>query len=364
MKTTTNNHKIRVLQITGTMNMGGQETFIMNLFRNIDRDKFEFDFAIHDKETNYYEKEIRELGGNIIRLTPISKSPFRHYLELSKVLKSNHYHVVHRHGNSGIILVDIITSYFGKIPVRIAHSHSTFCKNKPLTLIAKPLFGIFATNRLACGEKAGKALFNKKSFKIVNNGINIKKFYFSKNKGQNLRKKYGIKNDCTVLMTIGRLEKEKNQSFLIDVFENYHEINPNSKLIIIGDGTMRKELENKVKNAHLNNEILILHNRDNISDFYNLADAFLLTSLFEGMPTVSIEAQVNGLKCFFSDVVTKEADHSGNTKFISLKDTPKKWATIIANSDLSRKSCDYDKIKKYDIENVAQEIGNIYLKEL
>lgn len=366
MRTTTNNHKIRVLQITGTMNMGGQETFIMNLFRNIDRDKFEFDFAIHDKETNYYEDEIKKLGGNIIRLSPMSKNPLkhsgilRHCADLKKALKTGNYSVVHRHGNSGIIILDLIVCHRYGVPIRIAHSHSASCKNKYITPLVRPLFRIFANKKLACGEKAGLALFGKQHFEIIQNGIDLDKFKFSTKIQHQLRDEYHINEDATVLMTIGRLEPEKNQTFLIDIFKEYHTLNPNSKLIIIGDGSLRKVLEDKVKQNHLTNKVLILHNQKNIADFYNVADIFILTSLFEGMPTVSIEAQANGLQCLFSDTITKEANHSGYVKFLPLTSNARIWAETITKLDLSRKSYDYAIMKKYDIKNVSNQISKIY----
>ena len=367
MKTTTNNHKIRVLQITGTMNMGGQETFIMNLFRNIDRDKFEFDFAIHDdKETNYYEDEIKKLGGNIIRLSPMSKNPLKHSgilkhcADLKKALKAGNYSVIHRHGNSGIIILDLIVCHWYGVPIRIAHSHSASCKNKYITLLVRPLFRIFANKKLACGKKAGLALFGRQPFEIVQNGIDLNKFKFSAKIRHQLRDKYRIDRNTTILMTIGRLEPEKNQTFLIDIFKEYHALNPDSRLVIIGDGSLRKTLEDKVKQNHLTNEVLILHNQKNIADFYNVADIFMLTSLFEGMPTVSVEAQANGLQCLFSDTITREANHSGHVEFLPLASGAKAWAEAIAGLNLSRKDYDYAIMKKYDIKNVSNQISKIY----
>lgn len=361
------NKKIRVLQISGAMNMGGQETLIMNLFRNIDRDKFEFDFAVHDEKENYYEKEIKELGGTMIRLSPMSKGPSKNFLgikhcrDLASVLKTNHYDVVHRHGNSGVIVLDLIVCRLCGVPMRIAHSHNTFCENKYISLMVRPLFRNFATKRLACGEESGKALFGKQPFEVINNGIDLKKFHFSDSKRKSLRKKYKINDSDTVLLNVGRLEKQKNHSFLIDVFKAYHKVNPHSKLVIIGEGSLQKMLEDQISQYELTNNVLILPNQHNISDFYNIADVFIMTSLFEGMPTVSVEAQANGLQCVFSDVITKEADHSGYTKFISLDAGANAWAKLIAGLDLSRKSSDCGKIKEYDIKNVAQKISDIYL---
>ena len=175
-----------------------------------------------------------------------------------------------------------------------------------------------------------------------------------------MRKKYKIKKSDTVLLNIGRMDKQKNQSFLIDVFTEYHNINKSSKLIIIGDGIEKQNLEDKIMRNNLGTNVLLLPPQNDTSSFYSLADVFVMTSLFEGMPVVSIEAQANGLKCIFSNAITRESNHSGDADFLPLDAGPQKWANKIADLGLSHTPSEYGRIKKYDIKSIAHEINEIY----
>ena len=129
---------IRVLHIVGTMNMGGQETFIMNVYRNIDKTKVQFDFVVHSDEEGYYDNEIKELGGRIYRICQIKKNPIKHMIELYKIIKHNKYKIIHRHTNSSIVVLDLIVAKISKVENIIVHSHSNSAeKNRVLHKILK-----------------------------------------------------------------------------------------------------------------------------------------------------------------------------------------------------------------------------------
>ena len=163
-----NNDIVKVIHIVGKMDMGGQETFIMNLYRNIDRNKIQFDFIVHSKEKGYYDDEIEKLGGKIYRITPLSKNIFKHILELYKVLKVNNKYILHRHTCSSIIAIDLLVAKLAKIKKRIVHSHATKSSthevaNKMFMFLMNKL----ATDKLACSNEAGKFLYGEKNLNKI-----------------------------------------------------------------------------------------------------------------------------------------------------------------------------------------------------
>ena len=337
---------IRVLQITGGMNMGGIENFIMNVYRNIDKDKVQFDFLIHQDEKQIFEDEIVKLGGKIYRISSIRQIGYLKYKKiLRKFFEENQYKIVHSHYNelSGLILE--IAKKVG-IKVRIAHSHTSYPKysNIFLNIISKYLVNKLKDDKIikfSCSKRAGEWLFGKNSiFKIINNGINPEEYIFNLNKRDEERKKLGISKDDIILGHVGRFSNEKNHLFLIDVFNELYKKNKNYKLILIGDGPTKEEVMKKVKTFKLEKRVSFLGVRKDVKNLLQSLDLFILPSIFEGLPVTLVEAQGAGLKCFISDCVTREIDlECGLTEFISLEKSPKEWAeTVDSKREYERKN--------------------------
>ena len=251
----------------------------------------------------------------------------------------------------------------------IAHSHTTnfkFTNNSVISkLLSSHISKYIAKNsdlRLSCGKEAGKALFGKKDFEIINNGIFLDDYYYSEETRKRLRAELGIPTDYVVWLNIGRIDVNKNQVFLAEVFNRYRAINKKTKLLIIGNGCAESELKDYIAKNNLSNSVIILNSRAKAYEYYNVADIFVMPSLFEGMPVTSVEAQANGLKCVFSSNISKEADHLGTAKFYPLEEGAKRWATNISALELKRKKVAYDKMDKYDIKKIAFIISNKYVK--
>ena len=179
----------RILHIVGTMNMGGQETFIMNLYRKIDRSKIQFDFVVHSKEVQFYEKEIKELGGKIYKIDSMSKNIFLHMKNLYRIIKENNYHIIHRHTNSSIIWFDLLVAKIAKVRRIIVHSHSSSSKYRIINKIFQGMMNMLTDVRLACSQEAGEWLYGKKKFEIIPNGIDFEKYKFDLEKRKLLRNK-------------------------------------------------------------------------------------------------------------------------------------------------------------------------------
>lgn len=360
--------KIKVLHFFGRMDIGGAETFTMNLYRNIDKSRFQFDFVVSQK--GFYDNEIKKLGGNIYIL-PVPNKRFLSYKKsLKRLLLKEYYDVVHSHVHyySGINLK--IANTCG-VPVRISHSHST-SDGKRHSIFRKiyrcymiNLIKANGTMFLGCGKEAnfkfyGNNFLNKA--KVIHNGIDIVKFKEVKISKTDIKNKLGIDNDGFVIGHVGRFCEMKNHTFIIDIFKNLLEVNNNSHLILVGDGPLKAKIEDKVNKLNINKNVLFLGERTDIPELLKGMDVFLFPSIFEGLPLSLIEAQASGLRCIISDAIDKKSCLSDKTVIVNLDSSIDEWCRVIIDENIKGKAYDY--IDNYDIQKVVQIIEQIYMGEL
>ena len=269
---------------------GGVESVVMNYYRNIDRDKIQFHFLCDEDSTDIPYDEIEKLGGKVIVIPPYQKL-FKYQKELYKIFKENNYKIVHSHINA-LSVFPLRIAKKAKIPVRIAHSHSTSNKKEwkknILKMILRPFSKLYANNYFACTEYAGKWLFGKKvverkELNVINNAIDLKKFEFNENTREDLRKELGIKEDVLVIGHVGRFMKQKNHEFLIDVFEKAIKQDDNIYLILVGQGPLEDKIKEMAKEKGIENKILFLGQRNDVNKLYQAMDIFVLPSLYEGL---------------------------------------------------------------------------------
>ncbi len=250
----TMNNPVRIAQIMGKMVNGGVDAVIMNYYRNIDRSKVQFDFVVDSDSKFIPQDEIESLGGRIYIVPPYQKIG-KYISALVKLFKQNKYQIVHSNINT-LSVFPLFAAKKAGVPVRIAHNHSTAAKGETkkniLKYILRPFSKVFATHYVACSEYAGEWLFGKKAMEsgkvtIFNNAIDLNKFKFDEKVRSEVRKELGIE-DKFVIGHVGRLCFQKNQEFLIDIFEEVHRRDPNSVLLLIGDGEDREKIERKIKN--------------------------------------------------------------------------------------------------------------------
>jgi glycosyltransferase involved in cell wall biosynthesis len=363
--------KINILHTVGGMNRGGAETFLMNVLRRINKQKFTFVFLCYGEGTFDYEDEIISLGGKIVRTPGISGvGPLKYIQNIEQIIKDEQIDVVHTHTYYNSMFSLIAAKNTG-IKVRITHSHNTKSEESPNLLkalyfkISKLIINRYSTNYLACGQDAGEALFyNKNKFTIIDNGIILDDFYYLSSTRQDLRKEFGISKTSKVVLHVGRFDTQKNHTFLVDVFSEYLKLVPDSKLILVGDGTLRTEIEKKVIQLKIEKNVLFLGKRGDVNKLYNIADLFLFPSLHEGLPVTLVEAQANGLICLISDAIDKTIQLTDCIYFDSLSRSAKQWAQKMDELNLSRidtkeimQSGRYDMVENIkSIENLYQEL--------
>jgi glycosyltransferase involved in cell wall biosynthesis len=359
--------KLKILTIAPGLNLGGGiESYIMNYYSRIHND-VEMDFLTHDIFEDTYKKIIEKNGDKIYLLPRIGLN-FLKIDKLSKEFFEKHhdYDIVHCHmANAAFIHLKYAKKY--GIKVRIIHSHqnkaadtlSHAIRNIPLLRIGLK----YANTYFACSKFAGDYLFKKRKYHLINNAIDAKRFKYDPKKRKEMRKQLGIKDDCFLIGNVGRLCPQKNQRFLIDVFTLVSE-KTDAKLLIIGDGELKKDLETHIKELKLEDKVIILDPVSNVEDYYQAMDMFVLPSLYEGLGIVNIEAQACGLKTIVSDKVPDIAKISDLLTFVNLKATEQEWADVILeNKDYTRKE-QKDILKKsgYDLDYESEKLVDLYKK--
>jgi len=356
----------RVLQILGSLSRAGAETTIMNIYRNIDKTKVQFDFIVREHCNNGYEDEVLKLGGKIFYIeSPKKIGIIASIKQHIKVMKENGPYIA-VHANLNVMSwISLCAAKYCKIKNRICHSHSTkFGKNKAKVLLGKILNILFSTNRCACGKDAGKAMFGKMEFTIIPNGIDINRFLPIDSASMlKLKDKLDINSEVLNICHVGRFIEVKNHGFILALAKELERRNINFSMYLIGDGELLETTKSNAKKLGINS-LKFLGNIPNVNDYFRTCDLFILPSLYEGLPVVGVETQCAGLPSVLSDRITDEIDCKiGLVKFLPL--SIDLWADYIVNKEYSRES-DTKKIKEkiqqnnFDISNNINLIYNLY----
>ncbi|MBE5838008.1 glycosyltransferase [Butyrivibrio sp.] len=308
--------KILVVITTGFTPWGGITTSYMNYFRPMNKNGLIIDVASMNEAQAQLVGEIEDAGGKYIKLPDKRKDTIRYILQYSKLCKN--YDVVHVHGNSPTMYIELHIAKVNRVPVRIAHSHNSCGMHPFLNSILKNGFNRSYTKAIACSKEAGRWLYTRE-FIVLNNVIDTSRFSFSRLLREKAREELRVGNDEILIGTVGKLVQQKNHIFLLDVFRLIHARYPNTKLVIVGDGILRGEIEKKISQIHLKDDVILAGMRTDTELFYSAMDFFFLPSLFEGAPIALMEAQAAGLSCLCSDNVTKECDVSGNVEYVALE---------------------------------------------
>ncbi|MBR3358761.1 MAG: glycosyltransferase family 1 protein [Solobacterium sp.] len=360
---------IRVLHVIGIMNRGGAETLIMNLYRCIDRTKVQFDFVEGSSAKAVFDQEIMELGGRIYRCPRFNGKNYLVYRKWWIDFFNEHaseYTAVHGHiGSTAAIYLSIARKYGLHT---IAHSHNTYdsfnLRQFPYRVMSFPTRFI-ADSFFACSEDAGISRFGKKvNFKVINNGIDTTSFAFNESIRRSVRKELGIDENTCVLGHVGRFSKQKNHVFLIEIMKQMVEKNENCLLMLVGDGHLRKEIEEKADSYSLKDKVMFLGVRENISELLQSMDVFVFPSLYEGFGIAALEAQTSGLPVLCSDKVSSDCYVTDLVHPLPLDAGAEQWAdTAIQLSKYIRTSYTQQvKDKGFDIKDVAAELQSFYLK--
>lgn len=364
---------VRVLHSVSNMDRAGIETMLMNYYRHIDRNKVQFDFLCNKSKIGAYDNEIEKLGGKIYHSPGLNPIKFFKYKRMLYEVfsKNNDIKIVHSH-NGALAYQSLYAAYKYGIKNRICHAHATtidFNIKLPLKLVYKTQLNKVSNYFWGCGVDSiefyfGKKVINKGIYRVIRNAIEVDKFLYNEELRNKLRKQYNLDGKL-VVGNVARFMKQKNHVFTLNLFKVILEKKPNAVLMLLGDGELQDEMKQLAQKLGIEKSVLFMGNVNNVNEMYQVMDAFLLPSLFEGLPVVGIEAQASGLKCIMSDTITDEVAITDNIKFLNLKkDSLDKWASeILLDANHNRKNMKQEIIDAgYSIEEEAKKLQEIYLQ--
>ena len=366
---------MKILVFGITENPGGVESVIMNYYRHIDRSRFHFDFLCNT-ETVAYEEEIKSLGGTIYRIPARSKN-IKAYKKAMDEFFSEYAADYSAIWVNVCSLANIDYLIYAKkygIKHRIIHSHNSQNMDSRsrglLHRINRLRLNNYATDYWACTHSAAEWFYDQNTLNkvvYIRNAINIQKYEFNEQARVYLRDHYGL-GEKFVIGNIGRLHFQKNQSFAIDIFDCYHKMDPESVLVLIGQGEDRQKLEEKAEKLNLKDSVLFTGIQDNIPAWLSAFDFFLLPSVFEGLPLAGLEAQASGLISLASEkVIPERLKVNGNWHFFSLKKTAQEWADEIVKLKKTEQREPFSSVQRsmiaagYDILSEAAVLSSLFV---
>lgn len=360
---------IRILHMIGTFEMGGSQAMILNLYRGIDRSKVQFDFIVDHPDMDALLPAFKDLGANVFIMPSFKGTNYAEIKREWNTFFKEHpeYKILHSHVRSYASIYLPIAKKHGL--KTIIHSHSTsngsgiksyvkWLMQLPLRYQADYFFG--------CSKEAGEWLFGKRivngeKYHMLQNAIDIKKYELNESIRKQYRDELSIGEHTLVFMHVGRLHEAKNHIFLLEVFSKYHSRHADSVLVIVGDGMLRKEIEDKIEDLSINEAVKMLGARNDVPNLLQAADCFLFPSKWEGLPVTIVEAQAAGLPCLVSDTVTRDVNVSDLVKNLPIDHGSDSWVNAIENMHFSKKDVTEDIVKAgFDIQSSAEWMENFY----
>lgn len=365
--------KIKIVNVVSRMIFGGVESVIYNYYSNMDLSKFDITIITQKRSNPDAVKKFEELGFKIIMIDNWEKKPFSMAKTILKIFKKEKFDILHCH-LSHTNFYFLMLGKMANIPIRISHSHlseeDTSIKQKIKHFIYKKLIKHFSTLNVACGDDAGKNLYGKHgNYLVLKNGIYLEKYLFNEDIRNKYRRMFKIKKDTVCIGTVGRLTKQKNQEFLIKIFDDLltNSNNIDYKLVIVGAGEEKNKLVKLIKNLKIEDKVLFLENRNDVDKIMQMFDIFILTSLYEGLPVVGVEAQASDLPCIFSNSIDSKIKITDKVYLISLSSPISEWVNQIKQISCNHynRENNFNLLTSdgYNIKNEAIKLQKIYENE-
>lgn len=353
--------------LPGNLDVGGIENFIINVNRYVDKTNYRFDYIVHKKDKNFYEDEVNSLGGKIYRLPNKSKDFIEYRKQFIEVAKN--YNIIHIHSVYAFTFFE--TYWAKKMGVKvILHSHNSSAsfKRKMLHYTLKNSQDRYIDLRLSCSSAATKWMFRKRNQNktvYIRNGFDIQKYRFNKLSRDELREFYNIGEKNIVLGNTSRFSAQKNPLFTIDIFNKLYLNDDRYRLVLVGEGDLKKEIENKIKELKLIDVVKVIDGVKNVEDYLSMFDLFIFPSLYEGLGISLLEAQINGLNCLISQNIPEEAMILKKKIFILSNEHIEEWQTCILNINFNEsRLVSLEEFQDFDVKSVVKEMEKNYFKLL
>ena len=366
----------RILVLGLSSDRGGIENYILNLYKNIDNTKLQFDFLVKEDLCEDYKELVNSLGGQIFVVGTFKRDICKVWSYLSALYKDNLYEKIYVNMSYAPALIYIIPAIHSGLKVLFLHSHASDDIRKIPHYIFRILFYKILLKNVkcvymgcsleACKWQYGKNVFKREKMHVINNAVDYNRFKYSEQKRNAIREKFGIPQEAFVIGHVGRFSQEKNHDFIVRAFKEFvTSREKNAYLLLVGDGYLRETIEEKVSKDGLKDRVIFVGGVEDTSPYYSAMDYFWLPSLYEGFPIVVVEAQVNGLRCICSSNVTDKTNILQLVEFQSINSIDK-WLNIAdVNILKSSRLISREKLIEsgFDLSNQVENIEELLMKK-
>lgn len=362
----------RLLCLVSSMDAGGAETFLMKIYRTLDRNKYQFDFIVNVDRDGFYDKEILSMGGRIYHASAKSQNFFNYVSMVYNTVKENKYNYVLRMTSHSLGVLDLLISKSAGAKQLVLRSTNAGNNSGVFSMLLDKVFFLLPmfvpTLKIAPSTEAAEFVFGKNCTKnrkvgILKNAIPIESYKFDIEKRNMIRKELGLDNKL-VVGHIGRFNAQKNHKFLIEIFKEIVNFNDDAILLLVGKGELEKEIQRQIDNLNLNKNVIFAGIRKDVPSLLMAMDVMVFPSFFEGMPNVIIEAQATGLPCVLSNTITKEVAITDIVTFLPLEANWLEWSGIVLNKKSTYREAYAERVKRagYDIQDIGKQFEELVFK--
>lgn len=359
---------MKILHCIYGLNIGGAETFLLEMI-NASNQSYAIDIMVRDDGIcrNKNLNEVMKRHNTRVFVAPgFPKHIIKNYRYVNQILSDEDYDIIHIHANALIYVIPIVVAIRKNVKI-VLHSHNSKSAfgiiGKLVHQINKLLFANTPMVRVACSEVAGRWMFGKKDFEVLDNAVDIEKYKFNVIARETIRKRYHIPKSTIVIGHVGRFVEAKNHKFILDIFEKFSKEN-DAVLLLVGDGKLKEKIEKEVKYKCLEDKVIFVGFTDCVSSYLSAMDLMLFPSLYEGLPFTLIEAQISGLPVLASENVSFEVKIVNNVQFENLESDVSVWCDKIIKllkNNIDRTLC-YKNVEntKYDSRRMFRNLIKIY----
>ena len=352
---------MNVLYTVNGLRVNGMSAVIMQYISCLSKENYHFSIFT-DEIADQFMEQLRNNHVEIIQSHNRRKNQLAYYMELCSILRGKHFDILHAHGNSATLAVEMLAAKNCGVPVRIAHSHNTTCVHKTFDRLLRPLFYSTYTHGIGCGEEAGRWLFRNHKHEVIKNGIALNHFAYNEQNRNLVRQKLQLQGKY-VIGHVGRFTDQKNHDFIVNVFKEFLN-QKDAILLLVGNGPKEIEIRQLVQKEKLDEKVIFYGTVKDAAPLYSAMDVFLFPSKFEGVPLTLLEAQANGLPCVISDRISAEVNLTDLVSVVSLADV-KPWIKKLYVPACDREKRSEEAIKQltragYEINDVICQIDTLY----
>lgn len=358
--------KILIINTAG-MGLGGITTHILTYLDAVisDYPDLSVTIGVTGLRNNEIISHFQRLGCEIVDLPDRKTNVLSYAKAIYKLMRMHRFDVLHVHGNSGTMIIELLCGLLNHIPIRIAHCHNSISNHMSIHKVLGPVFKKTYTNAFACSEAAGKWIFDD-NFSVLPNAIDTRKYKFDKHIRDKIRSSLDINERTLVIGHVGNFNMQKNQSFLLGILSKLLAKN-DAKLLLIGQGPLFNMIKNEAREKGLEKNVIFAGLCENVNEYLQAMDVFAMPSLYEGLPVSLIEAQTAALPCVLSSTISKEGIFNGRVIMESLNAGVDKWVDDILKMHKEYPLSSRDEkisCEQFDILSCVKKLEDVYLRQV